>query len=165
MTRRGRGALLVAALAITAVAVVPDTGPAAAAWQVSVPAPAFTLAAGSLTAPAATCQTTTSSPPAARISWPAVDGATGYRVVLGNTVNSSTSELAANQPGTSYDVTGSTLGNLLLVLGSLLTGGSVHVTVTALNQNWSSPPSTRQNIVLAGSVLTGLAGGLKCQSG
>ncbi len=165
MTRRGRGALLVAALAITAVAVVPDTGPAAAAWQVSVPAPAFTLAAGSLTAPAATCQTTTSSPPAARISWPAVDGATGYRVVLGNTVNSSTSELAANQPGTSYDVTGSALGNLLLVLGNLLTGGSVHVTVTALNQNWSSPPSTRQNIVLAGSVLTGLAGGLKCQSG
>ncbi|MCW2164674.1 hypothetical protein B0I12_001809 [Microbacterium hydrothermale] len=164
MNRRGRGSLLLAVLALIAVIVVPGTGPAAAAWQVSVPVPSFTLSAGSLTAPAATCQTTTSSPPAARISWPAVDGATGYRVVLANTVTSSTAELAANQPETSYDVTGSTLSNLLLVLGSLLTGGSVYVTVTALNQGWISPPSSRQNIVLAGSLLSGLAGGLKCQS-
>ncbi len=165
MTRRARGSLLVGAIAILAIIVAPETSPAAAAWQVSAPAPTFALSVGTLAAPAATCQTTTASPPAARISWPAVDGATGYRVVLGNTVNSSTSVLAANQPGTSYDVTGSTLGNLLTLLGSLLTGGSVHVTVTALSQGWSSSPSTRQNIVLAGSLLSGLAGGLKCQSG
>ncbi len=166
MNRRGRGSLLLAVLALIAVIVVPGTGPAAAAWQVSVPAPSFTLSAGSLTAPAATCQTTTSSPPAARISWPAVDGATGYRVVLANTVNTSTATLATNQPETSYDVTGSTLNNLLLlVLGNLLAGGSVYVTVTAVNQDWSSSPSARQNIVLAGSLLAALSGGLKCQSG
>lgn len=137
--------------------------PAAAAWQVSTTVTTNPLTAGTLTAPAASCETITTGTPRARISWPAVTGATGYRIVLGNSANSVTTVLADNQPGLSYDVTGTLLLTLVAdLLGTLLTGGTVYVTVTARTGSWTSPPSTRQNIGLS-SLVTGLLGGVRCR--
>ncbi|MFN3948260.1 hypothetical protein [Microbacterium sp.] len=151
---------LVAAAALASALVAP---PATAAWQVSTTVSITPLTAGVLAAPAATCRTITTGTPLARISWPAVTGATGYRVVIGNTTNTTTRVLVDDQPGLSYDVTGTLLLTLLTsVLGNLLTGGTVYVTVTARTGAWTSAPSAAQNIGLS-NIVTGLLGGVRCR--
>ncbi|CAN3702107.1 MULTISPECIES: hypothetical protein [unclassified Microbacterium] len=137
--------------------------PAEAAWQSTAAAPAFSLSTGSLAAPVTQCKNVTSSPRAARIEWASVEGATGYDVTLGNTVNSSTTSLSQNQTNLFFEVRGSLLENLGLALGSLLTGGSVLVTVKARVGAWESAAGNAQPVVLS-SLLGGLlTGGLKCQ--
>ncbi|MFJ4039008.1 hypothetical protein ACIPVB_13125 [Microbacterium sp. NPDC090007] len=160
---RPRRTVVIAVLAAAALGIVPSSTPAAASWQASTTAPAFALSTGLLVAPVTRCDSI-SSPRAARISWPQVEGATAYRVVLGNTQNANTAVLAENHPGLSFDVTGTLLLTLVSsVLGSLLLGGSVYVEVRAKNNAWVSPASNRQNVVLAGSLRQALSGGLKCQ--
>jgi len=156
-----------AALVVAVVLIVAGAPAAAvAAWRATATAPAFSLSTGSLAAPTTTC---TSKPAVlglssyAQISWPAVPRASSYTVVATNTANGASGVLASGVTGTSIDVTGTLLGTLLAaVLDALLGGGNVVVTVTAVDQGWTSPPSNGHGIVLSG-IVSGLLGGVKCQ--
>lgn len=159
-----RHVAFVAALAAVTMWIAPSSTSASAAWDASAKAPAVSLTTGLLIPPETRCESVSASPRAARIAWLPVEGATGYRIVLGNTQNGNAVELADDHAGLSYDITGTLLLTLVTsVLGSLLLGGSVYVEVQAKNNGWISPASNRQNVVLAGSLLQALGGGLKCQ--
>ena len=164
--RRRRRAILTAALVGALVVSAPLT--ASALWQSSAVAPPPVVNAGSLARPVATCtNVTVQGLGAARISWQPVTGATGYRLTLRNNVNDSTTVLEAKTTATSFDVRGNLLSGLGLVLGTLLTGGSIFVVVTATNDldgttnTWSGPPSAGTPVGLE-SRLLGLLGGIKC---
>lgn len=161
--RRGRGPGAIAGVVALSLLCGVSAAPASAAWQTTGAAPAFSVQTGALAAPVTRCTNITTTPRAARIEWAAIDGATGYDVILGNTVNSRTAALSERQTELFFDVRGSLLENLGLALGSLLTGGSVLVTVKARAGLWESAASNAQPVVLS-SVLGGLVtGGLKCQ--
>lgn len=155
LTPTGRASLV--GIAIVAAVCSLSAPPASAAWQTVANAPTIALNTATLGAPATTC---TSMPaptlgvPYARISWATVTPATGYRVQFGSSPTAYRDTTA-----TSYDVTGTLLVTLL---GSVLSGGSTTVTVTARYQNWVSLPSNAQTIVLSDPV-TGLLGGVKCK--
>lgn len=152
---RRRSPVIIAVLSI--LSLVAGATPALAAWQTTTAAPAFSTSTATLTPPITTCQSLPSqglSPPSARLSWPAVPNATGYRVQFGSSPTATRDTTSLN-----YTVTGSLL---LTLLGSVLTGGSVTVTVTARLENWVSAPSNTQTVVLS-NLVTGLLGGLKCQ--
>ncbi|MFJ4160411.1 hypothetical protein [Microbacterium testaceum] len=163
MSRR-RAVVALAAALILAVT-VPTA--AAAAWRATTSAPAFSLSTSALAAPVTTC----ASKPAglglssyAQISWSPIADASSYTVTATNSVNGATQVVASGVTATTIDVTGSLLTSLLAsVVGALLDGGTVVITVTAVTQKWTSPPSNGQPIVLS-SLVGGLLGGVKCQS-
>jgi len=152
----------VAALALIVVGSLSGPSSASAAWQVRVSASSITASIGTLAAPSLRCETLASNPPAARITWDPVPGATSYRVELSNTVNGPRRELAT-QTTTGIDVGGALLTTLVsFLLNSLLAGGTVFVTVTATSESWTAT-STPQRIGLAGTLLDGLSGGIRCR--
>ncbi len=157
--RRARtflAAALVGALIVTA----PST--ASALWSASATAPSIPAQGGALAQPAVSCQTLTTGGSHAHLTWPAVAGATGYTIAYRTATSAptgATSIAAGANP--SYDVRGNLLSNLVALLGTLLAGGSVYVTVTATNGTWTSPVSTGTPVALS-SVLGGLLGGIRC---
>lgn len=158
MTRR-RAVRVAAGTTIAAVLALGLTAPpASAAWQTTVSAPAFPLSAASLGTPTTSCTTVSGTlglVDSVRISWAAVPEAKKYRVTYG-----STSPVSQETTALSVDITGTLL---LTLLGSALFGTSTTVTVTALDENWVSGPSTSHTIVLS-NVVSGLLGGVRCQN-
>lgn len=149
------GCAMAAALALT---LAPAASPAAGAWQASASAPVIALSTGTLAAPTTTCKTNTGLlglVDSTTISWPAVVGATGYRVYFG-----SGTQYFRDTTSLSFDVTGALL---LSLLGAVLFGSSTTVTVVAKAQEWESPRSNGQTVVLS-NVVSGLLGGVKCQA-
>jgi len=152
----------VAAVAVVAVGALAIPASASAAWEARASAPSISATIGSLAAPSLRCETLTSSPPVARITWDPVPGATSYRVEISTTATGPRRELAT-QTAPGIDIGGTLLTTLVaFLLNSLLAGGTVFVTVTASSGEWSSP-SLPQRIGLAGSLLDGLSGGIRCR--
>ncbi|WP_186316634.1 hypothetical protein [Microbacterium sp. BH-3-3-3] len=163
MSRRCAVVALAAALVLALA--VPTA--AAAAWRATASAPAFSLSTSALAAPVTTCTSKSAAlglSSYAQISWSPITDATSYTVTATNSANGATQVVATGVTATTIDVTGSLLTSLLAsVLGALLDGGTVVITVTAVTQKWTSPPSNGQPIVLS-SLVGGLLGGVKCQS-
>jgi len=158
-TRRARP-LLIAALIGALVCAAPPT--AGALWSASATAPAVSAQGGALTRPVVACQTLTTGGSHARLTWPAVPGATGYTIAYRTATGTPTGGTTiAATASPFYEVRGNLLSNLVALLGTLLAGGSVYVVVTATNGSWASPVSAGTPIALS-SVLGGLLGGIKC---
>jgi len=163
VTRRRAAVAVAAALALALT--VPTA--AAAAWRATASAPAFSLSTSALAAPVTTC---TSKPAVlglssyAQISWSPITDATSYTVTATNSANGAAQVVATGVTATTIDITGSVLTSLLAsVVRALLDGGTVVITVTAVTQKWTSPPSNGQPVVLS-SLVGGLLGGVKCQN-
>lgn len=135
---------------------------AVALWSATATAPAISVQGGTLVQPVVTCQNSSSGGTHARLTWPAVTGATAYTVAYrtntGNAVGATSIAATANP---SFEVRGNLLANLVQLLGALLAGQSIYVVVTATNGTWTSTPSAGTPVALS-SVLGGLLGGMRC---
>jgi hypothetical protein len=155
-----------AAVAIGLACALAIPAPAAWAYWSTTNTVSTTLNAASLATPVATCQSMTPSgqTPYARVSWAAVAGATSYTVTVRNAANTTSATLAASTTATSIDVNAGLLGGLVGTLLTLLLGGqSLYVVVRANHTSgWTSELSAGTPVRLAGNVVQGLLGGLRC---
>lgn len=100
----------------------------------------------------------------ATVSWTAVSGATSYNVVISNADGSVSGQTTTT--GTSIDLTGTVLNNLLGGLIAVLFGsGNATVRVQAVHSSgWASAPSAESVLIgRSGLLIDGLLGGVECK--
>ncbi|MBM3716670.1 MAG: hypothetical protein FJW64_13230 [Actinobacteria bacterium] len=155
---RPRVAAVLAGVLVLMLGGIPST--ADAAWRTSVPTPTAALSAGQLAAPVIGCETRADGllgVTYAHVSWPAVDHATSYDVLVGST-SGTARERIGTTTATAFEVRG---GLLTLLLGTLLSTGTPIVSVVARTGEWRSPESATRTIGLTGVVGT-VVGSVRC---
>lgn len=153
--RRRRGGLWAAAFMIGALVSAPAA--ATAYWSASASVSSVAAATPARVAPVITCTSMSGLlgiGDTARLTWPAVPGATGYTVTV-TTLSTPPGTASATTTATQYDVRGGLLTGLV---------GNGNMTVVAnfgTSTTWVSPASN-QKLIGPANVLAGLLGGTKC---
>jgi hypothetical protein len=141
--RRHAAARRVTAAALV-VAVLVFSAPASswAYWRASTTAPAVALSAATVPAPASISCRTVGLTPAAEVSWPAVTGASSYRVTISNAAGTTRAQTTVTSP--TITVTQGLLTSILPGLLTLLLGGApLYVSAQTIHTSgWVSPASS-----------------------